>query len=82
MPLLSYAECPPLDTSVLWLPKDKEAAKVLFYKKAKKLNDSGKCVVEGGYGRNTNKFYITVSPTGKPSKYSKILRYSYDELKK
>jgi len=81
LPLPAYAECPPFDPAGLWLPKDKETAKELFLKKAKKLNDSGRCVVEGGFGRSYNKFYITVSPTGAPSRESKILRFSLDELK-
>lgn len=82
LPIVTYAGCPPFDPSALWLPKDKAYAKVVFQRKAKKLNDSGQCVVEGGYGRSYDKFYITVSPNGSPSKDAKILRFTLDELKK
>jgi hypothetical protein len=75
------AGCPPIDPSTLWLPKDKEFAKKEFQAKAKKLNDSGKCVVEGGFGRSYKKFYITVTETGS-LRDAKILRFSFAELKK
>ena len=75
------AGCPPIDPSTLWLPKDKEFAINEFQAKAKKLNDSGKCVVEGGFGRSYKKFYITVSETG-ALRDAKILRFSFAELKK
>lgn len=77
----AWAGCPPLDPSTLWLPKDKEFAKAEFQAKAKKLNDSGNCVVEGGFGRNYKKFYITVTETG-ALRDAKILRFSFAELKK
>jgi hypothetical protein len=77
----AWAGCPPLDLSTLWLPKDKEFAKTHFQAKAKKLNDSGKCVVEGGFGRTYKKFYITVTETG-ALRDAKILRFSLAELKK
>ena len=82
LPIVTYAGCPPFDPAALWLPKEKAYAKAVFQRKAKNLNDFGQCVVEGGYGRSYDKFYITVSPTGAPSKDAKILRFTYDELNK
>ena len=76
----AYAECPPLDPAVLWLPEDKAFAKERFVAMAKRLNDAGQCVVEGGFGSSYQKFYITVSPNGDPTTGAKILRYSYEEL--
>jgi len=71
--------CPGFDPYSLWLAKDKEQAKEKFLSKAKTLHDSGQCVIEGGYGRSYEKFYITVSKTGK-IRDAKILRFTYDEL--
>jgi len=73
--------CPPIDSSALWLPKDKKFAEKEFRKKAKKLNDSGLCVLEGSFGKSYQKYYITVSRSGSLID-AKILRFSYEDLKK
>lgn len=71
--------CKPINEGALWLPKDKEFAQVQFTEKANRLNSSGLCVVEGGFGRSYDKYYITVSKTG-DARYSEILRFTYEEL--
>jgi len=71
--------CPPVDPYSLWLPKDKEFAKERFDAKAKMLNDSGQCVIEGAFGRSYKKYYIAVSKTG-DVRDAKILRFTYEEL--
>ena len=71
--------CPPVDPYSLWLPKNKEFAKERFEAKAKRLNDSGQCVIEGAFGESYKKYYITVSKTG-DVRNAKILRFTYEEL--
>ncbi|MCX7206099.1 MAG: hypothetical protein NT086_08990 [Proteobacteria bacterium] len=71
--------CKPINEGALWLPKDKEFAQIQFTEKANRLNSSGLCVVEGGFGRSYEKYYITVSKTG-DVRYAEILRFTYEEL--
>lgn len=77
----ALAACPPIEDGVLWLPADKKWAETDFNAKAKRLNDSGLCVIEGSWGSSTKKFYITVSNTGN-IRHAKILRFTAAELKK
>lgn len=74
-----HAKCPNFEEHLLWVPKDKIEAKPDLLKKAKSLNNSGQCVVEGGFGRQAGKFYITVSPTGEVEG-AKILKFTREEL--
>ena len=75
------AACPPIDPATLWLPKDKDFAKQQFLAKAKRLNDSGQCVIEGSFGKAHDKFYITVSKSGSV-RDAQILRFTFEELSK
>ncbi len=75
----AQSKCPDFEEHLIWVPKDKIEAKEDLMKKAKSLNDSGQCIVEGGFGRQSGKFYITVSSTGKPAG-AKILKFSRKEL--
>ena len=77
----AYSACPPIEDGALWLPASKKSAEADFRAKAKRLNDSGQCVIEGSWGSSTKKFYITVSKSGQ-IKDAKILRFTADELKK
>ena len=78
---VSYAACPPIEEGSLWLPESKKFAESDFKAKAERLNTSGQCVIEGGWGSSTKKFYITVSKTGN-LRDAKILRFTAEELKK
>lgn len=77
----ALAACPPIEDGALWLPADKNWAESDFNAKAKRLNDSGLCVIEGSWGSSTKKFYITVSETGN-IRDAEILRFTAAELKK
>ncbi|MCH8134600.1 MAG: hypothetical protein IIB77_01310 [Proteobacteria bacterium] len=77
----AFAACPPIEDGVLRLPADKKWAETDFNAKAKRLNDSGLCVIEGSWGSTMKKFYITVSKTGN-IREAKILRFTAAELKK
>lgn len=81
LPSNSFAACPPIKPGSVWVSKDKKFAKKRLLAKAKRLNDSGKCVIEGGFGRNYNQFYFGVTETG-DLKDAKILKFTYEELSK
>lgn len=70
--------CRPLDMVVVELPEDKAEARSDFIAMAQRLNASGKCVIEGSFGRSHGKYYFAVrdGPNGKPY----FLRYSREEL--
>lgn len=72
--------CPPVDADAFWLPKDKAKHMGKLLAKAKKLNSSGQCALEGSFGKDTGKFYITVSATGRVDTSARILRFTLDEL--
>ena len=74
------AACPPIEDGALWLPESKRFAEADFKEKAKRLNDSGQCVIEGSWGSSTKKFYITVAKSGRIQD-AKILRFTAEELK-
>lgn len=72
--------CPPIRLSTLTLPPDKVEASEDFTAKAQRLNDAGKCVIEGSYGRSSQKFYVAVQGKNDPKPYH--LRYTREELRK
>ena len=74
------APCPPIDPAALWLPADKAEAKADFTAKAARLNASGKCVIEGSFGRDSQKFYFAVRDGNVGAPYH--LRFTRDELRK
>lgn len=72
--------CAPIDRKalVLWLDADKREAEADFAAKAERLNASGKCVIEGAFGKENQNFYFAVrdGPSGKPY----FLRFTREEL--
>ena len=76
----AMAACPPIEDGALWLPANKKWAEADFKAKAERLNKAGQCVIEGGWGSSTKKFYITVSESGRIQD-AKILRFTAEELK-
>jgi hypothetical protein len=77
----THVTCPAIDYVGLWLPPDKEFAKQKFVKKAERLHASGDCVMDGSFGRGYEKFYFTVSRTGRVQD-AQVLRFSLEELDK
>lgn len=74
------SRCDPLDLTRFWVPDDMEFAMPDFIDKARKINDSGTCVVDGWFGRNENKFYMTVVPPGY-HRIGKVRSFTLKELR-
>jgi predicted RNA-binding Zn-ribbon protein involved in translation (DUF1610 family) len=74
-----HTACPTISDAALWLAPDKEFARREFVGKAQRLNASGQCVLEGGFGQGYQMFYITVSRSGNVQD-AQILRFSLEEL--
>lgn len=74
-------KCPPVDQMRFWLPDDMDFAMSDFLAKATTINNSGTCVIDGWFGRNENKFYMTVVPPGY-SKIGKVKSFTLGELRK
>jgi hypothetical protein len=74
--------CPPIDKGAFWLPKDKVQHLDKLISKAKRLNKAGQCALEGSFGKDTGKYYITVSDTGEVDASARILRFTLEELTK
>ena len=74
------SKCPPLDPHRFWLPDDRSHAMEIFLEKARRINDSGTCVVDGWYGKNEHKYYMTVIPPGY-NRIGKVVSFSFEELR-
>jgi len=79
--LPSYAadRCAPIRQSTLLLPSDQLFARKYFIDKARQLNDSGRCVVGGGFDKQKHVFYYKVNDTDNPNEIT-ILHYTFQEL--
>jgi hypothetical protein len=75
--------CKPIDRKslVLWLSEEWREAESDFIAKAERLNASGLCVIDGGYGKSYQKFYYSIDKDGKPNNYYH-LRFTRDELRR
>ena len=73
--------CKPLDPALLGLPTDKREAQADFIAKAERLRASGKCVIEGNFGRAYDKYYFAIDRDGQPKNYY-FERFTRDELKR
>jgi len=79
--LPSYAadRCAPIKQSTLPLPSDQLFARKYFIDRAKQLNDSGRCVMGGGYDNQKRVFYYKVNDTDNPNEIT-ILQFTFQEL--
>ncbi len=75
--------CKPIDRKSLvrWRGDEWREAEADFIGKAERLNASGLCVIEGGYGKADQKFHFTIDRDGKPRNYYH-LRFTRDELRR
>lgn len=71
--------CPAIQAGALWLPAEKMQAMAAFRAKAEQLNASGQCVLDGSFGTGLDRYYLTVSPTGK-ARDASHLRFTEAEL--
>lgn len=79
LPSFAADRCPPIKQSTLLLPSEQLFARTYFIDRAKRLNDSGRCVVEGGFDKQQNVFFYRVSDTD-DMRETTVLRYSFKEL--
>lgn len=77
---IAAAPCPPMSPAALWLPTDKAEAMADFAAKAARLNAAGKCVLEGSFGRDSQKYYFAVRDGNVGPPYH--LRFTRDELRR
>ena len=79
IPSFAADRCPPIRQSALQLPKKQVFVHKYFIDRAKRLNDSGRCVTGGGYDVEQNRFYYAVNDTDNPNDIT-ILKYTFEEL--
>jgi len=79
LPAYAADRCPPIKQSTLLLPSEQLFARKIFIDRAKRLNDSGRCVVAGGFDRLGNAFYYKVTDTDNPNEIT-VLRFTFKEL--
>ncbi len=79
LPSFAADRCLPLKQSTLRLPKEQIFVQKYFIDRAKRLNDSGRCVVGGGYDRLQNIYYYRVNDTDNPDETT-VLKYTFREL--
>lgn len=66
-----------MDRSSINLPSDKSGDMAPLLGAAEKLNKQGLCVIEGGWGSQTQRFYLTVQ---KPGQQPTFRRFTPAEL--
>lgn len=79
LPSFAADRCPPIKQSTLQLPKEQIFVQKYFIERAKKINDSGRCVVGGGYNKQQNVYYYKVNDTDNPNEIT-IISYTFREL--
>lgn len=73
------SKCSPIEEERFWLPDDQASAMPLFLDKARRINDTGTCVVDGWFGKNAHKFYMTIVPPGS-SRIGRVVSFTHEEL--
>lgn len=79
LPALAADRCQPLKQSKLLLPSEQLFVRKYFIDKARQINDSGRCVVDGGYDQQKKVFFYRVNDTSDPNQLT-ILQYTFQQL--
>jgi hypothetical protein len=72
-------QCPPIGPGALWLPSSHSEAMPDLRAFAERLNAAGDCVIEGAFGTEHGRFYLTVKRPGAPAPV--IQRYTRADLR-
>lgn len=72
--------CPMMAQQAVSLPDDKSLYLAGLLNEADRLNNSGTCVIEGGYGQDSGRFYLAVRDHNGSKPYFK--RYTAADLLK
>lgn len=70
--------CPQMQQQAVTLPEDKALYLAGLLNEADRLNNSGTCVIEGGYGKDSGRFYLAVRDHNGGKPYFK--RYTAADL--
>jgi hypothetical protein len=81
LPALAADRCLPIKQSKLLLPSEQFFMRKYFIDKARQLNDSGRCVVDGGYDQLNKVFFYRVNDTSDPNQLT-TLQYTFQQLSK
>ncbi|NVN93497.1 MAG: hypothetical protein HXX11_23270 [Desulfuromonadales bacterium] len=79
LPSFAAYRCPPIKQSTLLLPSEQLFARKYFIDRARRLNDSGRCIVEGGFDKQMDLFFYRVNDTD-DARETTVLRYTFKEL--
>lgn len=79
LPAVAADRCQPIKQSKLLLPSEQLFMRTYFIDKARQLNGSGRCVVDGGYDQQKKVYYYRVNDTSDPSQLT-TLRYTFQQL--
>lgn len=60
--------CPPMDPATLWLPDDKAYATIQFLDRARRIHESGECLIDAGWSRDRQQYWFQVNRPGEPLK--------------
>ena len=74
------ASCPPIEAGALWLPDSHRQYSTAFEAKARRVHQSGRCVIEGSWGTQQGRFYLAVHDAGSPRAKAYHLRFTAEEL--
>lgn len=72
--------CKVMDPLLFTLPDEMAEAQADFMAKARRLRDSGHCVIEGNWGKTYRQFYFAIDKNGKPADRFHM-RFTRSELK-
>ena len=66
------AACGPLPREAVIVPADRASDLAPLLSAAEKLHGHGVCVLDGGWGLQTQKFYLAVQQPGKPAEFRRF----------
>ena len=79
--LMDPPKCPDIDPAAFWTKPGKTEDISYLLAKARRLNAAGECALEGGWGPAYQRYFIAVSPTGRPEN-ARNLRFTREELER